>query len=309
MNKIERVRAALRGEAPDVTPASFWFHFPAEQRAGKAMAEAHLAYYRAARPDFLKVMNDNGYALDGVDAIRTPADWRKIRPAPPDSQPYRDQLDGLRRIVDALGGECLIITTIFNPYATGNDISGNSVTEHLRADPEAVSAGLATIAESLAAFAGACIAAGAAGIYFSAQGGERDRFTDAQWQEYVSPHDVTVLRAASAAGASFDLLHICGANLRLDGYAHYPAHAANWATQLGNPSLSAGRGVFGRPIVGGVDQRGPIVGGSRQAIAAEVQAAIAEAGRSGFIVGAGCTVPNEISVEHLAWAIEAAHRA
>lgn len=29
MNKIERVRAALRGEPVDRIPASFWFHFPA----------------------------------------------------------------------------------------------------------------------------------------------------------------------------------------------------------------------------------------------------------------------------------------
>ena len=81
MNKIERVLAALRGESVDRVPASFWFHFPATQRAGHAMAQAHLDYYRAADPDFLKVMNDNGYALTGVEAIRTPGDWRKLRPA------------------------------------------------------------------------------------------------------------------------------------------------------------------------------------------------------------------------------------
>jgi len=309
MNKIERVRAALRGEAPDVTPASFWFHFPPEQRAGKAMADAHVSYYRAAAPDFLKVMNDNIYALTGVAAIERPADWRKLRPAPQASLPYRDQLDGLKRILDAIGDEALVITTIFNPYSTGNDISGNRVTEQMRADPEAVSAGLATIAESLAEFAATCIRAGAAGIYFSAQGGEGDRFTAEMWEQYVRPHDLTVMRSAVSAGSTFDVLHICGAGLRLEGYAGYPAHAVNWAPQLDNLSLSQGRLLFRRPIVGGVDQRGPIVGGSREQIAAEVQTAIAEAGRAGFMVGAGCTLPNDIAVEHLAWAVEAAHAA
>jgi uroporphyrinogen decarboxylase len=162
MNKIERVRRALRGEPVDRVPATFWFHFPAEARAGHAMAEAHLNYYRAADPDFLKVMNDNDYAPEGVAQIHAPDDWCKLKPAPLTSRPYQDQLDGLRELVDAIGGEALLVTTIFNPYATGNSISGKQVTERLKADPEAVSAGLATIAESLAEFARACIEAGAA---------------------------------------------------------------------------------------------------------------------------------------------------
>jgi uroporphyrinogen decarboxylase len=273
------------------------------------MAEAHLAYYRAAQPDFLKVMNDNGYALNSAVAIAYPADWRRLRPASPESTPFRDQLDGLKRIVDAIGDEALIITTIFNPYATGNDISGGKVTEHLRADPESVSAGLATIGESLAQFAAECIKAGAAGIYFSAQGGERDRFDTETWNTYVKPHDVKVLQGAATAGATFNLLHICGERIRLGGYAGYPAHAVNWAPQLGNLSLAEGRTLFQRPIVGGVDQRGPIVDGSRYAIAREVRAAISEGGRVGFMVGAGCTVPNDIAVENLSSAIAAAHAA
>jgi len=305
MNRIERVQAALRGEPVDRVPASFWFHFPSDQVAGHAMAAAHLNYYRAADPDFLKVMNDNGYALTDVDEIQTPADWRKLKPAPLASRPYQDQLDGLRRIVDALGDEVLIVTTVFNPYATGNDISGRKVTEHLKADPESVAAGLAVIAESLAEFSQACVEAGAAGIYFSAQGGETDRFTQQGFEKYIKSHDVAVLHAAEKAGATFNVLHICGHRLRLAAYADYPAHAVNWAPQHGNLSLSEGRRLFNRAIIGGVDERGPIVDGNREEIAAEVQAAIAEMGRTGFMVGAGCTVPSDIRIEHLAWARQA----
>jgi uroporphyrinogen decarboxylase len=308
MNKIERVRAALRSEPVDQIPVSFWFHFPPEQRAGRAMAQAHLGYYRAASPDFLKVMDDNGYAPLGVEAVRTPADWRKLRPAPLSSGPYQGQLDGLRRIADAIGDEVLLVTTIFSPYATGRHISNELVIEHIKTDPEAVSAGLATIAESLAEYAQACIRAGAAGIYFSAQGGERDRFTDEEFERYIKPHDLTVLRAAEQTKAEFNLLHICGANLRMEAYASYPAHAVNWAPQLGNLSLADGRALFGRPIVGGIDQRGPIVNGTPEQIVAEVQAAIREAGPLGFMIGAGCTVPSDIPIENLVIARKAAAR-
>lgn len=305
MNKIERVRAALEGREVDRVPASFWFHFPPDQRAGHAMAEAHLRYYRAADPDFLKVMNDNGYALLGIEEIKTPSDWRHVRPAPLSSRPYQDQLDGLKEIADAVGHEVLLVTTIFNPYATGNDISGRRVTDHLREDPESVSAGLAAVAESLAEFARACIEAGAAGIYFSAQGGEATRFTEEQFVSYIKPHDLAVLRAAEEAGATFNLLHICGESIRLPLYADYPAHAVNWAPQLGNLSLSEGKALFQRAIVGGVDQRGPIVTGPRSAIETEVHRALDEMGTVGFMVGAGCTVPSDIPIEHLVWAREA----
>lgn len=305
MDKIERVRAALSGQPVDRVPASFWFHFPADQRAGQAMAKAHLRYYRAADPDFVKVMNDNDYALTGVDAIRASADWRKLRPTPLLSRPFHDQLDGLRRIADAIGDEVLLVTTIFGPYATASRTTGGIVAEHLKADPEAVSAGLAAIAESLAEFSRACIEAGAAGVYFSAQGGEADRFTREEFESYVKPHEVAVLCAAEKAGGTFNVLHICGANLRLDAYADYPSQAVNWAPQLGNLSLPAGRDLFRRAVIGGVDQQGSIVDGTSEEIRAEVQHAISEMGTVGFMIGAGCTVPSDIPIENLVLARQA----
>ena len=305
MNKIERMHTMLRGERPDRVPAGFWFHFPESAAAGTAMAQAHIDYYRAADPDLLKVMNDNGYEAVGVDAVRSPADWRKLEPAPLSSAPFQAQLAGLRELVDVLGGEVLMATTIFNPYATGNKISDNKVAEHLKEDPEAVSAGLGAIAESLAEFSAACIDAGAAGIYFSAQGGDASRFTAEEHLRYIKPHDVTVLEAATAAGATCNILHVCGRGIRLQHYVDYPGHTVNWAPQNDNLSLPAGRDLFRRPIIGGIDERGPIVDGPRAAIAAEVRAALAAMGSAGFMVGAGCTLPNDVEVEHLAWAREA----
>ena len=224
MNKIERMHTMLRGERPDRVPAGFWFHFPDSAAAGHEMVKAHVDYYRAADPDLLKVMNDNGYEAVGVDVVESPADWRKLKPAPLSSAPYQAQLAGLRELVDTLGGEVLMATTIFNPYATGNKISNNQVTEHLKADPEAVSAGLGVIAESVAEFSAACIAVGAAGIYFSAQGGDASRLTAEEHLRYIKPHDVTVLEAATAAGATCNILHICGRGIRLDHYVDYPGH-------------------------------------------------------------------------------------
>ncbi|MCL5996344.1 MAG: hypothetical protein M1546_09845 [Chloroflexi bacterium] len=84
MNKLERVRAALAGAEVDRVPASFWFHYTSDKAHGAASVKAHLDYYRASNIDFLKVMNEHPYQANVT--IKTPADWRAVRPAPPERQ-------------------------------------------------------------------------------------------------------------------------------------------------------------------------------------------------------------------------------
>jgi uroporphyrinogen decarboxylase len=302
MNKIERVRAALAGKAVDRVPAGFWFHFPKDKAHGAASVKAHLEYYRASGVDFLKVMNEHPY--QGNVPIVSPADWRKLRPAPLSAAFYQEQLDEIKRIVDQVKGDCLVITTIFGPFSSGNHASSNAVTAHLKADPVAVSQGLATIGESLGQFAVACVAAGAAGIYYSAQGGEEERFTEDEFLHYIKPHDLTVLNAVKDRG-EFHLLHICKDHIRLPLYADYPAHAVNWAATKHNLNLKQGRDLFKRTIVGGFGDRGLIVDGPADAIRAQVRAIISDFGVRGLMIGADCTVPTDIDVSHIRAAVEA----
>lgn len=301
MNKVECVRAALAGERVDRVPASFWFHFPPDKRHGDASVRAHLAYYRESGVDYLKVMNEHPYQANM--AIHSPADWRQVRPAPLSSRFYQDQLDEIKKIVDALQGECLVITTLFNPYASGNHASEHQVTEHLKADPDSVHHGLAAIADSLAGFAAACIDAGASGIYYAAQGGEEDRFTEEEFLQYIKPHDLAVLEAIEGAG-EFHLLHICGDRIRLALYTDYPGHAVNWAATKHNLGLKDGHALFKRTVVGGMDDRGVVVSGPAEAIRAAVQEVIIDFGTRALILGADCTFPTDIPVSHIRVAVE-----
>jgi uroporphyrinogen decarboxylase len=305
MNKVERVRAALAGAEVDRVPASFWFHFPRDKARGEASVKAHLDYYRASGIDFLKIMNEHPYQAN--INLKTPADWRQVRPAPLSSSFYQGQLDEIKRIVDALQGECLTVTTIFGPFSSGNHAANNLVTEHLKTDPAPVSQGLAAIAESLAEFAVACVEAGASGIYYSAQGGEADRFTEEAFLRYIKPHDLTVLNAVKDDG-EFHLLHICKDHIRLPLYADYPGHAVNWAATKNNLNLKEGQALFKRPVVGGMGDRGIIVDGSPEAIQGAVQKVIADFGARGLIVGADCTLPTDIAVDNIRLAVEATAR-
>jgi uroporphyrinogen decarboxylase len=302
VNKFERVKAALAGEKVDRVPASFWYHFPAEKAHGQASVNAHLQYYRESDVDFLKVMNEHPYQANV--SIKTPADWRRVRPASLNSAFYQEQLDEIKAIVDEVGDECYVITTLFGPFASGNHAAEHRVTEHLKADAEAVGQGLGAIADSLAEFALACVDAGASGIYYSAQGGEDYRFTEQEFLGYIKPHDLTILNAVWDHG-DFHLLHICKDRIRLPLYADYPAHAVNWAVTKNDIGLQEGRELFKRTVVGGMDDRGVIVHGSTEEIQGAVQKVIADAGTEGFILGADCTVPTDIDVRNIRAAIEA----
>lgn len=158
MNKVERVWGGLRSQAVDRVPVGLWYHFPPGEAHGRAAVRAHLDYYRASGLDFIKVMNEHPFRA-GAE-INSPGDWRKVRPVPLSSPFFQQQLDVIRGIVDGVAGDCLVISTVFGPYAAGGHTSGERITEHLRADPEAVSAGLAAIAESLAEFCLACVQSG-----------------------------------------------------------------------------------------------------------------------------------------------------
>ena len=316
MDRIERVRRAIAGHEVDRIPAGFWTHFPAAASTGRAMADAHLDFYRRSGVDFIKVMNDNPYRLVGLDRIDRPSDWLRLRPEPRGSQGRLAYLDGVKAILDAVGHEALVIVTVFNPFATANDnrsgsldfgdVGFDGISAHLREDPESTSAGLEVIAESLALLAVDCIEAGVAGVFFSANGAERGRFSDEQFEHHIGRTDRVVLDAARAAGATFNLLHVCGADQRLEAYAGYPVDVVNWAPQMGNPSLVEGRRILGKTVLGGLDQSGPLSTASRPAIEHEVREAVAAVGARGFMLGAGCAVTGEVDPEVFAWARDAA---
>lgn len=304
MNKIQRVRAVLNGQKPDRVPVSFWFHFPPKGEVrGKDSVNAHLDYFRRSGIDFLKIMNEHPYSVN--IEIKNPSDWRKIKPAPLESDFYQQQLDEIKMITDKLGGACLTTTTIFNPFSSGNHASGKMVTEHLKADPQSVNIGLKTIAESLAEFSVACLDAGADGIYFSAQGGEADRFEEQTFLDFIKPHDLTVLNAVKDKG-ELNITHICRDNIRLHLYSNYPGDVINWAaTSKNNIPLAAGKQLFKRTILGGMDNEGVIVDGPVEAIQQNVFDILDSFGVKDLIIGADCTLPSNVNIEHLQAAIEA----
>ena len=59
-------------------------------------------------------------------------------------------------------------------------------------------------------------------------------------------------------------------------------------------------------MLGGFDNRksGVLYSGSKEEVQAETEKIVAEAGTTGVIIGADCTMPSDISVERFRWVRE-----
>lgn len=313
MTKKERITRALLGQSVDHVPSGFWFHFPDAQFFGTPAVEAHLEFYRQTDVDLLKVMNE--YQLLFETRLVSPSDWRKLKPLSIRNSLHQGQLDTIKRVVDAIGDEVPIIATIHGVFASAFHTSrrddeqfSNSILldAHLRESPEDVAEGLAVVAESLTELGMACLEAGASGIYYAALGGEEHRYSQQEFEDWIKPHDLTVLSALHEA-ADILCLHICKDKVRLPQYRDYPAHVVNWAVHDSDYSLEDGRSIFGRTILGGLDDRsGVMVEGSPDEVRREVQDIIGRFGREGFILGCDCTLPTEARLENIRAAIGAA---
>lgn len=318
MNKIERFHAVLRGDPVDRVPAGFWFHFTPEFSGGQAMAQAHLDFYRSTDLDVMKVMNDTGYAPIGRLHVAEPADWLKLEPTPLRDPLFQSHLEGLRRIVEVVGNDVPVMTTAFNPFNQATAILRSTrhgamdepearrvLLAQLRREPEPVLHALGVMADDFGRFFRACVVeAGINGLYYSAQGGDRELMTSEEHARWIKPYDLHVLRQVGEV-AEFIVGHFCGPAIDLGRFVDYPVDMANWAHQSANLSLAEGKALLGGiAILGGLDERGPLVYGPREALRREIEAAVAEMGTRGFMLGAGCTVPGDVDLVNLVAARE-----
>lgn len=313
MNKIKTFQAALAGGHGDYVPSGYWLHFPEQDWFGQRAIDAHLDFYRQTDTDILKIMNEYRYQTESP--ITRPEDWARWTPLRTRGGHYQGQIDIIKGLADRLSGEVPLLATIHGVYicafhggrrpeATFD--MPHLLTQHIKENPEAVKPALRAVTDALIELALASLEAGADGIYYSSIGGESDRFDEETFTNVLKPFE-TELLAEIAKHTDQVVLHVCKARPRLRPYADYPVAAVNWAVHESGVSLRAGAELFGKPVLGGLDDRsGVLVDGSPADITAAVQRVIAETGRDGLILGADCTLPTEISPARIRAAVDAA---
>ena len=321
--KWERVEAALKGAPVDRVPFTFWMHFPQVDQNARALAETTVDLHRRYDMDVVKVMfrsswgledwgatfdgyhPTRGYYLPKTYPVRTPEDWTKLKPLDPTKGVLGEQLGILRMVRDALQGDAPILATLFAPSMLASHAAGrDTFVRHLREQPDALHAGLRTMSETLTAFARACLANGADGIFYAIQEASRRVLTDAEYQSIGRVYDRSVLESFHG-DSKLTMLHLHGEELMFDELASYPSHVLNWYDRFGGPSLKAARRLTSKCLAGGIDHERNMVLGMSDEVAAEVRDAVAQVGGRGLILAPGCGVPLLVSQQNL----EAARRA
>jgi uroporphyrinogen decarboxylase len=208
----------------------------------------------------------------------------------------------------------MVFQTIFNPFLAALQTYGNDlVMAHCKEAPKQVAKALKGMAEAEAEWAQSFIEAGASGLYYSAQFSEPGRFSKAEWEELIKPNDLMILKASEQKGGR-NIVHICGEpdyqfKATPQWHADYPFIIINWSVKDTGVSLKEGKKLFGgRPIMGGMNNKGNILNGTDESIVEEVRAVINSIDIEGFMLGADCTIQGKgISHEKIKVAVDAAH--
>jgi uroporphyrinogen decarboxylase len=309
MNKRSLVLSLLeKDKAPGPVPAAFFLHFDSSYRRGQPAIDKHLEYFRYTGMDFVKIQYEHPYPA--LETIQKPTDWGKMPRYGKDffEEPLR-VVDGL---VKAAKQEALVIVTLYSPFMCAGHAVGADVRDHhMQENPAAIKPGMEAVTDSVLTFVRECVRLGVDGFYASTQGAESHRFGDlAVFNECVRPYDLAVMEEINRT-CSFNILHICDYHdsyQDLAPFLDYPGHIVNCNLNLDSGTVSPRQvsEMFQRPFMGGLERKGVLATGSREAIQAEVQSVIRDAPQR-FLLAADCTVPAETPWENLKLAIETAH--
>ena len=324
MSKRELVLNAFNNQEVERVPVGFWFHFAADaffdssEETVKRNIAGHQKYVDEFHPDFLKLMSDGffGYPNEAIKKIKTAADLDRIEKE--DAGKWiQGQVDLVRELTGRFQKEVASFYNIFAPAtylsllleSAGNELT---VAQLAKENPKGLARVLDLIAKDVALLSRRVIAEGGAdGIYLSVS--NIDGVGKEDYLNVIAPSELAVLENANAV-SRYNILHICGYEGHrndLSTYVDYPARIVNWAVTVENVSLSEGKKLFGgKAVIGGFNNTtdGVLYKGSKEEIEAETAGLIADAGTTGVILGADCTIPSDTPLEHLSWVREKAKK-
>ncbi len=324
MTKRERVQAALAGEPVDRIPISLWRHFPDCDLDPLALAETLVAFHRRYDLDFIKVMPNGVYGVEdwgceiaylgGSSGARTCVrhavqrieDWEKLRPLDPSARALARELTCLRALCTAKGDDAPVLQTIFSPFTLARKVAGAELVEEtMTREPDRLHAALKVIGATVEAYVGACLEAGADGLFFASQTATPEVMGLEAHGRFVEPYDLRVLDAARRRGAIV-LFHLHGERPYVTSLAaQYPVQALNWHDRRTAPSLREAFGQVPQCLVGGLDERGTMITATPKEVQAQVRDAVSQCGGRRLIVGPGCVVDLRVPEANLAAAREA----
>ena len=321
MTKRDRIAAALARKPVDRPPVAFWRHAPEMDHTAAGLARAMLDFHRRWDLDLIKIMSSGVYCVEDwgcqvaylgspngaqqctEHAIKSTADWARLKPLDPGAGALGRELEALRLIVRGRHDDAPALHTLFSPLTIARKLAGDQLAADLREYPEAVVAALEAITETVTRYARAAVEAGAEGFFFATQNASREAVTAAEFARFEAPYMRRILDRL-AGGPGFTMLHLHGKDILFDQCAALPAAVLNWHDRLTAPSLAEGRSRVTGAVAAGLSESGTLRHGPPDAVAREVRDALAQTGGVGHIVTTGCVLPLDVPDDSLSAVVE-----
>jgi len=319
MTSRERVWAALEGRPVDRPPVSCWSHFYHRESSAADLVDATLDAWREYRWDWVKLNPRKHYhvepwgvryAYPGVPdvkprledwPVRGPADWGRVTLRPPDAGALGEQVQAVRLLRRALPADIPIVETVFTPLAVLGEMveTPQELRAHLDSHPVLVRAALEAVTATFEPFVREVLRAGADGVYFATVDWASEELLSAgDHRAWARPTDLRVL--AAAAGAPFNVLHVCKGRNLLYELSDYPVAAFSWAaTDPTNPPLGEALARLPGAAMGGIAHEGALQAAGPGALLAEYRAALEQTGGRRWLVAPGCSIPPDTPAANL----------
>ena len=321
----QRIETCLNGELPDRTPIALWRHFPVDDQSPDSLAAAILQFQNLYNFDLVKVTPASSYCIKDWGAedewggnpegtreythriITRPEDWLKLPLLDPYHGSLGNQLACLKLISEALRSGVPILQTIFSPLAQAkNLVGGEMLLVHLRQYPEAVMAGLRTIAGSTIRFIDAANKTGISGIFYAVQHANYQLLSEAEYYQFQRKLDLEILEMSKVNW--LNMLHLHGTHIMFRHFIDYPVQVINWHDRETYPSLEEGKKIFNHVVCGGLQRARTMDLGMPEHVHSEACDAISATENKRFILGTGCVLQITTPGANIRTAIEAARR-
>ena len=330
MTNRQRILDTLANKPVDRAPIAFFHHFTGAEdwNMGLSKPEAierniagHAPALKVFTPDVIKIMNDTLMMMPlDTSFVEKASDLAKIKPLSLSDEYAEKQIELTRRVVEIYKGvDAPIYATSFSAAwilrnALTTDllpVAGASeplMRKLMVEDPNAVADCLMRLSESFAALNKVIMTeCGVDGIYFSVAN-QANFFSKEFHHAYVAPSEKYVLAEAKKI-RDVNICHICGYHGHgndLTLYTEYDAAAYSVAVNAEGTTMGKAKKLFnGKPVIGGFTQDGVIYKGSKEEVKKATWDILDEAGQVGVIIGADCTVPNDIDDDRFNWVREA----
>ena len=323
-NRRQLLKDAMDNKETYRIPMGFWHHFVLgkDQFQGlerpellDKIVEGHKRYFETIEPDMMKLMNEGfmGYPPVMNNNLETAEDLLAIKSIGPDHPWITEQVKHVRRLVDLFGDKVMTFYNVFAPLQVIRirldfyDLKYDRFVYLAEHFPEELhKAGMEIQKDIMTLVSKLLTETKLDGIYYCVQNIQSKMYDRETYDRLIRPTEIGVLETANKL-SDYNILHICGYahhKNNLSWYQDYEAKAYNWATFTEGVTIEEGRRLFpGKCVLGGFDNNPQtlIDSGSEEEVCKFVDQLIKENGHRGYIMGADCSIPNNINDGRIHW--------